>query len=110
MEDEDLIPDEDLFSNNEEEEVRRKRRGLTKKEMRMIGCQQLSERLIRELELSECSICFGPFKPREFVRNMCGGRQHCHAKCIDAWFKTHESCPLCRENVMERDNLCVKLS
>eukprot|EP01016_Furgasonia_blochmanni_P034029 TRINITY_DN3624_c0_g1_i1.p1 TRINITY_DN3624_c0_g1~~TRINITY_DN3624_c0_g1_i1.p1 ORF type:complete len:475 (-),score=97.24 TRINITY_DN3624_c0_g1_i1:76-1500(-) len=111
FEDDEIGDNDDLEDDEEEEEaeVRRKKEGLTLKEMRMIGSLQLSDRLIREMELSECSICFNAFKPRDFMRTLCGGKQHFHVKCIDMWFKNHVTCPMCRESVMGKNNQCIKI-
>ncbi|KAL0410799.1 UNVERIFIED_CONTAM: RING-H2 finger protein ATL5 [Sesamum latifolium] len=46
-----------------------------------------------------CAICLSDVRGGDRYRKLpeCG---HCfHAECIDAWFKAHSTCPLCRTQV-----------
>ncbi|KAI3449014.1 hypothetical protein Pfo_005679, partial [Paulownia fortunei] len=46
-----------------------------------------------------CAICLNDIRGGDSYRKLpdCG---HCfHARCIDAWFKSHSTCPLCRIQV-----------
>ncbi|KAK4440833.1 RING-H2 finger protein ATL2 [Sesamum alatum] len=48
---------------------------------------------------AECAVCLGEFEEGEWVKHL----PHCshvfHVSCIDTWFQTHSSCPLCRSYV-----------
>ncbi|PIN03313.1 hypothetical protein CDL12_24171 [Handroanthus impetiginosus] len=48
---------------------------------------------------SPCAICLDDICGGDIYRRLpeCG---HCfHSKCIDLWFKSHSTCPLCRTQV-----------
>ncbi|CAN6360411.1 unnamed protein product [Urochloa humidicola] len=49
---------------------------------------------------AECAICIAEFSDGEEGRLMprCGHRFH--ARCVDAWFRFHTTCPLCRASVL----------
>ncbi|KAK4397112.1 RING-H2 finger protein ATL64 [Sesamum angolense] len=47
-----------------------------------------------------CAICLSDVRGGDRYRKLqeCG---HCfHAQCIDAWFKAHSTCPLCRTQMI----------
>ncbi|KAL0339156.1 UNVERIFIED_CONTAM: RING-H2 finger protein ATL60 [Sesamum angustifolium] len=47
-----------------------------------------------------CAICLSDVRGGDRYRKLpeCG---HCfHALCIDAWFKSHSTCPLCRTQMI----------
>ncbi|RCV18094.1 hypothetical protein SETIT_3G272900v2 [Setaria italica] len=48
----------------------------------------------------ECAICIAEFADGEEGRLLprCGHRFH--ARCVDAWFRFHTTCPLCRATVL----------
>ncbi|KAI4385534.1 hypothetical protein MLD38_003548 [Melastoma candidum] len=52
-----------------------------------------------EVKAAECVVCLGEFNEGEWTRNLpeCGHRFH--VACIDAWFRSHSSCPVCRARV-----------
>nr|XP_027126313.1 putative RING-H2 finger protein ATL53 [Coffea arabica] len=49
--------------------------------------------------ITDCAVCLGEFEEGEWLKHL----PHCshvfHVSCIDAWFQTHSSCPLCRSYV-----------
>ncbi|CAN6351311.1 unnamed protein product [Urochloa humidicola] len=49
---------------------------------------------------AECAICIAEFSDGEEGRLLprCGHRFH--ARCVDAWFRFHTTCPLCRATVL----------
>ncbi|CAL5094441.1 unnamed protein product [Urochloa decumbens] len=49
---------------------------------------------------AECAICIAEFADGEEGRLLprCGHRFH--ARCVDAWFRFHTTCPLCRASVL----------
>ncbi|AEE83676.1 RING/U-box superfamily protein [Arabidopsis thaliana] len=44
----------------------------------------------------ECSVCLSEFKDNESGRVMPNCKHTFHVDCIDMWFHSHSSCPLCR--------------
>nr|CAB3461723.1 unnamed protein product [Digitaria exilis] len=52
----------------------------------------------------ECAICIAEFADGEEGRLLprCGHRFH--ARCVDAWFRFHTTCPLCRATVLAADD------
>ncbi|XP_077232900.1 RING-H2 finger protein ATL57-like [Tasmannia lanceolata] len=49
---------------------------------------------------SDCSVCLGEFGEGEWLRLLPSCAHVFHISCIDTWFQTHSSCPLCRSNVI----------
>ncbi|XP_027070550.1 putative RING-H2 finger protein ATL53 [Coffea arabica] len=49
--------------------------------------------------ITDCAVCLGEFEEGESLKHL----PHCshvfHVSCIDTWFQTHSSCPLCRSYV-----------
>lgn len=43
-----------------------------------------------------CAICLGEFMEGEWLRSLPKCSHVFHSSCIDAWFHSHSSCPLCR--------------
>ncbi|KAH7306592.1 hypothetical protein KP509_22G021100 [Ceratopteris richardii] len=53
----------------------------------------------------ECCICLSGFEDREAVRLLPSCYHLFHKSCIDVWFASHCTCPLCRRIVLP----CAKL-
>ncbi|KAK9664710.1 hypothetical protein RND81_14G062900 [Saponaria officinalis] len=54
-------------------------------------------------ELLECAVCLSEFEENEKGR-MLPKCSHCfHVECIDMWFHSHDTCPLCRAPVDPSD-------
>jgi len=53
---------------------------------------------------AECAICIAELADGEEGRLLprCGHRFH--ARCVDAWFRFHTTCPLCRATVLAADD------
>ena len=65
------------------------------------------------LDVIECFICFETISINElnenklsnqsiFLKN-CGCDGNVHNTCLKMWFDTHKSCPICRNNVIEKN-------
>lgn len=52
---------------------------------------------------SECAICLGEYEDDEWVKTIPNCFHVFHESCIDTWFQTHSSCPLCRLDVLDLD-------
>ncbi|XP_043705262.1 probable ADP-ribosylation factor GTPase-activating protein AGD6 [Telopea speciosissima] len=72
------------------------------------------ELLFRE-DQNECAVCLGELKDGEMVRLLPTCRHAFHLLCIDHWFISHSTCPLCRSPavvsvVVGGDNVNIDLS
>ncbi|KAK7404614.1 hypothetical protein VNO78_05569 [Psophocarpus tetragonolobus] len=47
----------------------------------------------------ECAICLGEFEEGEWLKHLPHCTHSFHVSCIDTWFESHSSCPLCRSYV-----------
>ncbi|XP_019423194.1 PREDICTED: RING-H2 finger protein ATL52-like isoform X2 [Lupinus angustifolius] len=47
----------------------------------------------------DCSVCLSEFEDDESVRVLPKCDHVFHIPCIDAWLKSHSTCPLCRANI-----------
>ncbi|PKU62846.1 RING-H2 finger protein ATL2-like [Dendrobium catenatum] len=50
-------------------------------------------------ELAECAVCLNKFKDGEKIRCLPPCSHRFHIDCIDMWFYSHSTCPLCRAAV-----------
>ncbi|XP_024980919.1 RING-H2 finger protein ATL1-like [Cynara cardunculus var. scolymus] len=50
---------------------------------------------------TECAICLGEYEEDEWVKTIPNCCHVFHVACIDTWFQTHSSCPLCRSDVFD---------
>lgn len=48
----------------------------------------------------ECSVCLSEFRQGEKGKKLPECSHSFHVGCIDAWFCSHSTCPLCRSNVV----------
>jgi len=51
----------------------------------------------------ECAVCLTEFREAEKGRLLPKCRHSFHTECIDMWFRSHSTCPLCRV-VVESDS------
>ncbi|KAF0934473.1 hypothetical protein E2562_025550 [Oryza meyeriana var. granulata] len=49
-----------------------------------------------------CSVCLEDVRGGETVRRLPACRHLYHAACIDAWLRSHTTCPLCRSDLSPR--------
>ncbi|PIN12051.1 hypothetical protein CDL12_15340 [Handroanthus impetiginosus] len=52
-----------------------------------------------ELPLLECAVCLSEFQENDVVRLLPKCNHSFHIGCIDMWFFSHSTCPLCRSAV-----------
>ena len=65
------------------------------------------------LDVIECFICFETISINELNQNklsnqsiffkICDCDGNIHNRCLKMWFDTHKSCPICRNNVIEKN-------
>ncbi|ESW09206.1 hypothetical protein PHAVU_009G109000 [Phaseolus vulgaris] len=60
----------------------------------------------------ECTVCLSKFEDTETLRLLPKCKHAFHMNCIDKWFESHSTCPLCRRRVEAGDikNLNYSLS
>lgn len=49
----------------------------------------------------ECIVCLGEFEDEDAVRVLPNCCHTFHAKCIDTWFATRSTCPVCRASATD---------
>uniref|UniRef100_A0ACD5ZDF9 Uncharacterized protein n=1 Tax=Avena sativa TaxID=4498 RepID=A0ACD5ZDF9_AVESA len=54
---------------------------------------------------SECAICLAEFAEGEAVRVLPRCGHGFHVACVDAWLRTHATCPSCRANIVAEEPL-----
>ncbi|CAF2291077.1 unnamed protein product [Brassica rapa subsp. narinosa] len=47
-------------------------------------------------QCTECAICLAEFSDEDTVRLITVCRHGFHSTCIDSWFESHKTCPVCR--------------
>nr|ABK23755.1 unknown [Picea sitchensis] len=47
-------------------------------------------------EALECAICLSEFEDNEKARLLPNCKHSFHVDCIDMWFRSHSTCPICR--------------
>ncbi|EOY34153.1 hypothetical protein QUC31_018580 [Theobroma cacao] len=50
---------------------------------------------------TDCAVCLGEFEEGDLLRHLPNCTHAFHISCIDTWFQSHSSCPLCRSSVSE---------
>ncbi|KAM1406909.1 hypothetical protein ACFXTH_001532 [Malus domestica] len=51
---------------------------------------------------TDCPICLGEFTDGQKVRLLPKCSHGFHVRCIDTWFLSHSSCPICRHSLLEQ--------
>lgn len=54
-----------------------------------------------DLDTTSCSICAQEWQHGEEVRKLTGCRHYFHKMCVDTWLQDHNTCPLCRTNIIQ---------
>lgn len=50
---------------------------------------------------TDCAVCLGEFEEGEWIKHLPNCPHVFHVSCIDIWFQTHSSCPLCRADIFD---------
>lgn len=53
-----------------------------------------------DLDSPSCSICAQEWQHGDEIRKLNSCRHYFHKACVDTWFREHNTCPLCRTNVI----------
>ncbi|KAL4326864.1 hypothetical protein AHAS_Ahas13G0042700 [Arachis hypogaea] len=48
---------------------------------------------------TDCAICLGEFEEGEWLKHLPNCSHGFHVPCVDEWFRSHSSCPLCRTSL-----------
>lgn len=49
----------------------------------------------------DCAVCLGEFEEGEWIKHLPNCSHVFHVSCIDIWFQTHSTCPLCRAHIFD---------
>ncbi|KAK1373671.1 hypothetical protein POM88_029864 [Heracleum sosnowskyi] len=55
---------------------------------------------------TECAVCLGEFEEGDWIKHLPNCCHVFHVSCIDIWFQTHSSCPLCRAHIFDLEQSC----
>lgn len=55
-----------------------------------------------ESVITECPVCLTKFEPEDSLRLLPVCKHVFHQECIDSWFESHSTCPLCRASLTRR--------
>ncbi|XVF68691.1 hypothetical protein PTKIN_Ptkin11bG0021800 [Pterospermum kingtungense] len=50
---------------------------------------------------TDCAVCLAEFEEGEWLRHLPNCTHGFHISCVDTWFQSHSSCPLCRSSVSD---------
>ncbi|CAK9859794.1 unnamed protein product [Sphagnum jensenii] len=50
----------------------------------------------------ECTVCLSDFEEEDDLRLLPGCKHVFHKDCIDVWFQSHSTCPLCRASLVPK--------
>lgn len=53
-----------------------------------------------DLDSATCSICAQEWQHGEELRKLSVCRHYFHKSCVDTWLRDHDTCPLCRTNIL----------
>ncbi|XP_071695163.1 E3 ubiquitin-protein ligase ATL31-like [Rutidosis leptorrhynchoides] len=53
----------------------------------------------------ECAVCLNEYEDEETLRLLPKCDHVFHPECIDAWFKNHVTCPVCRTNLLPEEQV-----
>ncbi|OMO67653.1 Zinc finger, RING-type [Corchorus capsularis] len=51
---------------------------------------------------TDCAVCLAEFEEGEWLRHLPNCKHAFHVSCIDTWFRSHSSCPICRSCVYDQ--------
>lgn len=54
-----------------------------------------------DLDTPSCSICTQEWQHGDEIRKLNSCRHYFHKSCVDTWFSDHNTCPLCRTNIIQ---------
>jgi hypothetical protein len=78
-----------------------KARGLEKADVDALPLVHSAD--LGEKDDHECPVCLTDFEPDETLRLLPSCKHVFHRECIDMWFDSHSTCPLCRASLVPGD-------
>lgn len=83
-------------------------KGLSVKELRKIPVMVYENAgVMKMVNVNECPICLGEYQQGEELRILPRCSHGFHVKCIDKWFLSHSSCPICRQQLLIKDGFRI---
>lgn len=87
------------------------RNSVDKRALDSIPKVKYSKKMMKKIEVgfisTECVICLYEFKEGVRVRILPKCNHSFHVKCIDLWFKSHFSCPTCRQSLVDTCQILI---
>ncbi|KAM0908845.1 hypothetical protein ACQ4PT_015187 [Festuca glaucescens] len=77
-------------------------KGLSADELQRLPCHDLSS---NGADTAECAVCLEAFEAGDRCRRLPRCEHSFHAKCVDPWLKKSRFCPVCRADVVPREEL-----
>lgn len=64
-------------------------------------------------EEKECLICYNNIKHCLIIQNICNLDCECykliHETCLQTWYNTNNSCPICRKHINKKNNISFEI-
>lgn len=96
------------FESAEVADSRLGTKGLDKNELRKMPVVVYENAgVMKMVNINECPICLDEFQKGENLRILPKCSHGYHVKCIDKWFLSHSSCPICRQSLLIKDKFRI---
>ncbi|KAM0020320.1 putative transcription factor C2H2 family [Helianthus debilis subsp. tardiflorus] len=83
------------------------RRGLDDTLLKTIGVIQFDPKSFKDG--LQCAVCLSDVKEGDKIRVLPKCDHAFHMECVDLWFKSHSTCPICRNPVVDQPEIAVEL-
>jgi cbb3-type cytochrome oxidase subunit 3 len=80
-------------------------KGLSANELETLPCHDLSS---NGADAGECAVCLEAFEAGDRCRRLPRCEHGFHSKCVDPWLKKSRFCPVCRADVVPKEEEVVK--
>jgi cbb3-type cytochrome oxidase subunit 3 len=77
-------------------------KGLSAAELEPLPCHDFSS---NGVDTAECAVCLEAYEAGDRCRRLPRCEHSFHAKCVDPWLKKSRFCPVCRADVVPREEL-----
>jgi cbb3-type cytochrome oxidase subunit 3 len=77
-------------------------KGLSANELETLPCHDLSS---NGADAGECAVCLEAFEAGDRCRRLPRCEHGFHSKCVDPWLKKSRFCPVCRADVVPKEEL-----
>ncbi|KAK1605655.1 hypothetical protein QYE76_029328 [Lolium multiflorum] len=77
-------------------------KGLSADELQTLPCHDFSS---NGVDTAECAVCLEAYEAGDRCRRLPRCEHSFHAKCVEPWLKKSRFCPVCRADVVPREEL-----